>query len=155
MNQKPRSVSESPKKGLDRNTSAGYVDSGDGERDKPVLCSTVEQRIRSGGKSEGCKAREVNASERRNPSEILRGTSRPAVIQEYRSQPSREHGTLRGKQGAHSETVRKPCPCSNRDSDWMDRRAWNRSTACFAGLASSRTRSPQIAGPIRRLTPRQ
>jgi hypothetical protein len=137
-------------KGLDQNTSAGYVDSGDGERDKPVLCSTVEQRIRSGGKSEGCKAREVNASERRKPSVILRGTSRPAVIQQYRSQPSAAHGARRERRAIRWGTETKPSLCSNRDSDWMDRRAWSHSTSCSVGLASLRTCSPQIADPTGR-----
>src|SRR6266849_2775072 len=60
--------------------------------DKPVLCRTVEQPIRSGGKSEGCTVRGANASEPRNPNEMLRGTSLPAVKQEYRSQLSPGHG---------------------------------------------------------------
>jgi hypothetical protein len=110
----------------------------------------VEQRIRSGGKSEGCKAREVNASERRKPSVILRGTSRPAVIQEYRSQPSPAHGARRERRAIRWGTETKPSLCSNRDSDWMDRRAWSHSTSCSVGLASLRTCSPQIADPTGR-----
>src|SRR5437667_12259576 len=121
--------------------------SGDGERDKPVLCRTVEQRIRSGGKSEGCTVREANASEPRNPSEMLRGTSLPAVKQEYRSKPSPAHAASRERRAIRLGIETKPFPCSNRDSDWTDRRAWNCSTSCSAGLASSRTCSPQIAGP--------
>src|SRR6266576_2649794 len=123
--------------------------SGDRKRDKPVLCSTVELRIRSGGKSEGCTVREANATEHRNPSEMPRGTSLPAVKQEYRSQLSRAHEASRERRATRWETETKPSPCSNRDSDWTDRRAWNRSTSYSAGLASSRTCSPQIAGPNR------
>src|ERR1700730_17267588 len=127
----------------------------DTTRDRPVRCRTVEQRIRSGGKSEGCKAQEVNAEEARNPSEKLRDMASPGAKQEWRSQLLVAYGALRAKQAAHWETVKKPCPCSNRDFDWTDRRASNRSTAYSADLASSRTRSPQIAGPTRRSTPRR
>jgi len=126
----------------------------DRKRDKPVICSTVEQRIRSGGKSEGCTVREANAAEPRNPSERLRGTSLPAVKQEYRSRPSLAHGGSRERRATRWETETKPSPCSNRGSDWTDRRAWYRSTSCSAGLASSRTCSPQIAGPKRRPRPK-
>src|SRR6266478_1078705 len=126
----------------------------DTKRDKPVHCRTGEQRIRSGGKSEGCTTREANAAAPRNPREMLRGTSLPAVKQEYRRPPSQAHERLRAKRGAHSVTAPKPFPCSNRDFGWTDRRAWNRSTAYSAGLASSRTCSPQIAGPTGRLRPK-
>src|SRR6266478_8813312 len=129
--------------------------SGDRKRDKPVICSTVEQRIRSGGKSEACTVREANAAEPRNPSEMPPGTSLPAVKQEYRSQPSRAHEASRERRATRWATETKPSPCSNRDSDWTDRRAWYRSTAYSAGLASSRTCSPQIAGPTGRLVPRR
>src|SRR5882724_3049828 len=71
-------------KGLDRNGSAGQRDSGDGKRDKPVRCRTAEQRIRSGGKSEGCTTPEANAGEPQNPSGKLRGTRLPVVKREYR-----------------------------------------------------------------------
>src|SRR5712671_1521405 len=97
---------------------------GDRKRDKPVICSTVEQRIRSEGKSEGCTVREANASEPRNRSEMLRGTSLPAAKQEYRSQPSRAHEASREPRATRWETEPKPSLCSNRDSDSRDRRAW-------------------------------
>ncbi len=124
------------------------------KRDKPVICGTVEQRIRSGGKSEGCTVREANAPEPRNPSEMLRGTSLPAVKQEYRSQPSPAQAASRERRAIRLGIETKPSPCSNRGSDWTDRRAWYRSTSCPAGLASSRTCSPQIAGPKRRPRPK-
>ena len=38
--------------------------------------------------------------------------------------------------------------------DRTGRRAWSRSSACSAGLASLRTRSPQIAGLRERLRPK-
>jgi hypothetical protein len=50
--------------------------------------------------------------------------------------------------------VPKPFPCSNRDSDWTDRRAWSRSTSYSVGLASLRTCSPQIADPTRQPRPK-
>src|SRR5712664_454784 len=127
----------------------------DTKRDKPVHCRTGEQRIRSGGKSEGCTTREANAAAPRNPSEMLRGTSLPAVKQEYRRPPSQAHEMLRAKLGAHSVTAPKPFLCSNRDSDWTDRRAWNRSIAYFVDPASSRTCSPQIADLTRTPAPRR
>jgi hypothetical protein len=133
--------------GLNRYMSAGQRGSGDTKRDKTMLCHTVEQRIRSGGKSEGCRVREANASEPRNPSEMLPGTSLPAVKPEYWRPPSQPHAMSHAKRGAHSVTVQKPSPCSNRDFDWMDHRAWNRSTSYSGGLASLLTCSPQIAGP--------
>src|SRR4030081_3290725 len=89
----------------------------DTKRDKPVHCRTVEQRIRSGGKSEGCTVREANAAEPRNPSEMLRGTSLPAVKQECRSPPSQAHEMSHAEREAHSATVPIPFPCSNRGSD--------------------------------------
>src|SRR5437879_12055206 len=95
----------------------------DTKRDKPVHCRTGEQRIRSGGKSEECTTREANAAAPRNPSEMLPGTSLPAVKQEYRRPPSQAHGMSHAKREAHSVTVPKPFPCSNRESDLTDRRA--------------------------------
>src|SRR5580704_1459714 len=108
-----------------------------------MFCRTAEQRSRSGGKSEGCTVREENVSEPRNPSEKLRGKLLAAVKQEYRSPPSRALGASRARQAERSETARKPYSCSNRDSDWTDRRAWSRSTSYSLGLASLRTCSPQ------------
>src|SRR5437660_9583959 len=127
----------------------------DRKRDKPVICSTVEQRIRSGGKSEGCTVREANAAEPRNPSERLRGTSLPAVKQEYRSRPSLAHGASRERRATRWETETKPSPCSNRGSDWTDRRAWSRSTSYSADLALPRTCSLQTADLTTRPTPRR
>src|SRR5216684_4133227 len=95
----------------------------DTKRDKPVNCRTGEQRIRSGGKSEGCTTREANAAAPRNPSEMLRGTSLPAAKQEYRSQLSPAHGESRERPATRWGIETKPSPCSNRDSDSMDRRA--------------------------------
>src|SRR6266853_1697551 len=86
----------------------------DTKRDKPVHCRTGEQRIRSGGKSEGCTTREANAAAPRNPSEMLRGTSLPAVKREYRSRPSRAYGASRERRATRWETEAKPSPCSNR-----------------------------------------
>src|SRR2546421_2872478 len=140
--------------GHSRKTSADQRDSGDTNRDKTVRCRTVEQRIRSAEKSEECTAPEANAAEPQNPSEMLRGTLLPEVKQEYRSQPAQARGASRAERGAHSVTAPKPSPCSNRDSDSMDRRAWNHSTSYSVGLASSRTCSPQIAGPTVRPRPK-
>src|SRR6267378_7101645 len=95
----------------------------DTKRDKPVHCRTGEQRIRSGGKSEGCTTREANAAAPRNPSEMLRGTSLPSVKPEYLRPPSQAHEMSHAKREAHSVTAPKPFPCSNRESDWTDRRA--------------------------------
>src|ERR1700675_2654159 len=99
------------------------MDCGDGKRDRPARCRTVEQRIRSGEKNKGRTVREANASEHRNRSEMLRDTSLPAVIQEFRSQPSPAHEVSRERRATRWETETKPSPCSNRDSDWTDRRA--------------------------------
>ena len=129
------------------------MDSGDGKRDKPVRCRTVEQRIRSGGKNEERTALEVNAEGRRNPSEKLRGTVPPGVKREYRSQQSPAHGASRERPATHLGIATKPFSCSNRDSDWMDRRAWNRSIAYSVDPASSRACSPQIADLARRPAP--
>src|ERR1700676_1541626 len=120
--------------------------SGDRKRDKPVLCSTVEQRIRSGEKREGCTAQEANAVEPQNPNGMLRRRALPAAKQEYQSQLPPAHAASRERRATRWETETKPSPCSNRGSDWTDRRAWYRSTSCSAGLASSRTCSPRIAG---------
>src|SRR5260370_12295748 len=97
--------------------SAGQRDSGDTKRDKPVRCCTVERRIRSAGKREGCIAQEANAAEPQNPSGMLRGTALPAAKQEYRRRPSQAHEMSHVKRAAHSVTVRKPSPCTNRGSD--------------------------------------
>jgi hypothetical protein len=140
--------------GLNRNTSAGQRDSGDTKRDKTVRCRIAEQRIRSGEKREGYTAREVNAAEPQNPNERLRGTALPAAKQECRSQPSRANGASRERRATQWGTETKPSPCSNRDSDWTDRRAWNHSTSYSVDLASSRTCSPQIAGPRGRPRPK-
>src|SRR5579859_3945873 len=114
-----------------------------------MRCRTAEQRIRSGGKSEECTALEVNAEAPRNPGERLRCIASSGAKQAHRLQPSPEHGELHGRPAARLGTGTKPCPCSNRDFGWTDHRAWNRSTAYSADLASSPTRSPQIAGPTR------
>src|SRR5260370_33362594 len=124
------------------------------EKETPVHSSMVQERIRSGGRNGAYTVREVNAVEPRNPIEMLRGTSLPAVKQEYRSPPSQARDMSHAKREAHSVTVPKPCPCSNRGSDWSGRRARNCSTSCSAGLASSRTCSPQIAGPTGRPQPK-
>src|SRR5260370_14251658 len=126
----------------------------DTKRDKPVRFRTVEQRIRSGGKSEGCTTREANAAAPRNPSEMLRGTSLPAAKQEYRSQLSPAHGESRERPATRGGVGTKPSPCSSHGSGWTGRRASNRSTAYSAGLESSRTNSPQIAGLTERPQPK-
>src|SRR5216683_2490379 len=89
-----------------------------------------------------------------SPQAMLRGTALPAAKQEYRSQPARAHRASRERRATHWVTETKPSPCSNRDSDWTDRRAWNRSTSYSVGLASSRTCSPQVAGPTVRPRPK-
>src|SRR5260221_14656656 len=89
----------------------------DTKRDKPVHCRTGEQRIRSGGKSEGCTTREANAAAPRNPSEMLRGTSLPAAKQEDRRPPSHAHEMLRAKRGAHSVPAPKPFLCTHPECD--------------------------------------
>ena len=139
---------------LDRNTSAGQRDNRDGKIDKAVRCCTVERRIRSRGKREGCRAQEVNAAKPQNPSEMLRCTALPAVKRERPRRPSMAHEESRAQRAARSEIARKPYPCSNRDSDWTGRRAWNRSTAYSVGPGSSRTSSPQIAGLTERPRPK-
>src|SRR5712664_4332073 len=104
--------------------SAGQRESGDTKRDMPVRCRTVAQRIRSGEKRAGCIAPEVNAEEPRNPKGMLRGTALPAATQEYRSQPRPANGASRERWAIRWGTATKPSPCSNRDSDWTDRKAW-------------------------------
>jgi hypothetical protein len=152
---KPRTVGESPKR-ASAETRRRVRETVEAQKETG-RCVTAPWNtgIRSGEKSEECTVPEANASERRNPSEILRGTSWPAVIQGYRWQPSRAHGASRERPATRWGTGTKPSPCSNRDFDWMDRRAWNRSISYSAGLASSPTCSPRIASPTGRPSQRK
>src|SRR6266436_2708365 len=113
----------------------------------------LQKRIRSRGKRRACTVRAANAAEQRIRSAKFACASLPAEKAERRLRPSAGRGVSHAQLAGRSETARKPSICSNRESGSTGRKAWSRSTACFAGPESWRTDSPQIADPTGQRSP--
>src|SRR4029077_3150245 len=113
----------------------------------------LQKRIRSGEKRRACIVQAANAAEQRIRSAKFACASLPAEKAECRQRPSAGRGVSHAQLAGRLETALKPFLCSNHGSDWTDRKAWSRSTACSADPESWPIDSPQIADPTGQRSP--